>query len=66
MESGGAVRASVRGGRAARIGRTAFVRQSPPRDEWGRSGAASIAWVPMHDERHEEGTHEDRIDRRDA
>ncbi|HIH2665203.1 TPA: hypothetical protein ACYLKV_006949, partial [Burkholderia cenocepacia] len=39
---------------------------NPPRDEWGRPGAASIAWVPMHDERHEEGTYEDRIDRRDA
>ncbi|MDW9243493.1 hypothetical protein C7S13_2885 [Burkholderia cepacia] len=36
-----------------RIGRTAFARQSP-RDEWGRTGTASIAWVPIHDERNEE------------
>ncbi|WP_206105553.1 hypothetical protein, partial [Burkholderia cepacia] len=29
-------------------------RVNPPRDEWGRAGTASIAWVPIHDERDEE------------
>ncbi|QOH34052.1 hypothetical protein C7S14_4834 [Burkholderia cepacia] len=29
-------------------------RVNPPRDEWGRTGTASIAWVPIHDERNEE------------
>ncbi|VWC45527.1 hypothetical protein BLA23254_07320 [Burkholderia lata] len=42
------------------------LRVNPPRDEWGRAGTASIAWVPMHDEHHEEPTHEHRIDRHAA